>query len=433
MPESDPAVVLVVGGGGREHALAWALARSPTVSKVYVAPGNGGSDLGAKVENVAIGDKEIDLLRDFARDYGVALTVVGPEVPLALGVVDRFRQAGLAVFGPTQAAARLESSKVWAREFMARHGIPHPAFTVATSAGEAEDAVRRLGGRCVVKADGLAAGKGVTVCGTVDEGLAAVRRTMVERAFGDAGDRILIEERGEGQELSLMAVTDGHSYAIFPTAQDYKRQLDGDQGPNTGGMGSYAPAPIATPELVDEVRRRVIEPTLAGMTEEGTPFTGCLYCGLMLTDDGLVVIEYNVRFGDPETQAQLPLVETDLAPVLREAAYGSLAGLQVDWPPERSAVCVVLAAEGYPTQPQTGDQVKGLEEAAQRPGVTVFHAGTRREGDAVITSGGRSLNVVCVQDTLADAIAGAYESIGEGGVHFEHLQYRTDIGARALA
>ncbi len=432
MYESDPSVVLVVGGGGREHALAWALAKSDTVSKAYVAPGNGGTAFEDKVENVTIGAGETPMLREFARDYGVGLTVVGPEAPLASGIVDEFREAGLSVFGPSRAAARLESSKVWAREFMARHDIPHPPFTVAESATAARRAVSELGGDCVVKADGLAAGKGVIICSSPEEGEAAVHKIMVERAFGDAGDRVLVEEKVSGPELSIMAVTDGFGYAVFPAAQDYKRQLDQDQGPNTGGMGSYAPAPDATSDVVAEVRRRVIAPTLEGMLEEGVPFNGCLYCGMMLTDSGPVVLEYNVRFGDPETQAQLPLVVDDLAVLLRDAARGALGPPSAADTEGRSAVCVVLAAEGYPAAPQVGGEVRGLAAAAEKDGVTVFHAGTRREGDKVFTSGGRSLNVVCVRDSLADAVAGAYEAIGEGGVQFDKMQYRSDIGRRAL-
>jgi phosphoribosylamine---glycine ligase len=432
MPASD-ATILVVGGGGREHALAWAIARSPAVARVYVAPGNGGTAREAKVENVPLKDGDIDGLARFAREHEVALTVVGPEVPLGAGIVDRFRAERLRVFGPTADAARLETSKTWARAFMARHGIPHPAFTVADDVATAEAAVRALGGRCVVKADGLAAGKGVLVCGDVDEGVVAVRTVMVDRKFGDAGTRALVEERCEGPELSVMVATDGRSYVVFPPAQDYKRLLDGDDGPNTGGMGSYAPAPLATADVLALVRNRVVEPTLAGMADEAVPFTGCLYCGLMLTARGPVVIEYNVRFGDPETQAQLPLVGDDLVDVLRAAAAGGLAGGDAPLDVRGAAVCVVLASPGYPERAETGRTVRGLEAAEQVPGVKVFHAGTRAEGDAVLTSGGRALNVTCVRDTLADALAGAYAGIGPDGVHFAEMQYRHDIARRAVA
>jgi phosphoribosylamine--glycine ligase len=432
MYEPDPALVLVVGSGGREHALAKLIAQSSTVSKVYVAPGNGGTAFEDKVENVGIGAGETTMLLNFARDYGVGLTVVGPEAPLALGVTDEFRAEGLPIFGPSGPAARLESSKVWAREFMARQGIPHPQFRVAEDARSARGAVAEMEGRCVVKADGLAAGKGVIIVNTLEEGDAAVDRIMVERAFGDAGDRVLVEELAEGPELSIMAVTDGYGYVIFPPAQDYKRQLDGDRGPNTGGMGSYTPAPDATPEIVEEVRRRVIAPTLEGMLAEGMVYSGCLYCGMMLTESGPVVLEYNVRFGDPETQAQLPLVREDLAAILRDAARGSLGAVSTIEAEGRSAVCVVLAAEGYPEAPKVGEEVRGLDTVSGDGDVTVFHAGTRREGDQVFTSGGRSLNVVCVGDSLSDAISGAYAAIGTDGVHFDKMQYRTDIGARAV-
>ena len=278
-----PASVLVVGAGGREHALCWALARSPGVGRIHAAPGNGGTARESRVENVPLRDSDVDGLLDFAIDRRIELTVVGPEAPLAEGLADRFRDAGLCVFGPGREAALLEASKVRAREFMARYGIPHPAFTVTDEVRAAESAVRELGGHCVVKADGLAAGKGVLVCDGVAAGLAAVRTVMVERRFGAAGARVLVENRMSGPELSIMVVTDGRHYALFPPAQDYKRLREGDQGPNTGGMGSYAPAPIATADLVARVRREVVEPTLAGLAEEGTPFRGCLYFGLMLT------------------------------------------------------------------------------------------------------------------------------------------------------
>ena len=441
MAQPDPSIVLVVGGGGREHALTWALSKSPRVTRIYVAPGNGGIPGEPKAENVDIAAGDADRLVAFAREHGVGLTVIGPEGPLAAGIVDRFREAGLTVFGPSQAAARLETSKAWARDFMARHGIPSPAFRVAETFEAASVAIRALDGRCVVKADGLAAGKGVVVCGSQAEALAAARDMLVEQAFGSAGARVLIEQRCEGPELSVMAVCDGERYVLLSPAQDHKRLLAGDRGPNTGGMGAYAPAPAASPELLDQVRREVVEPTLAGMRAEGTAFSGCLYCGLMLTEAGPVVIEYNTRFGDPETQVQLPLVASDLAELLLAAAEGRIDPEAFALAPGRSAVCVVLAAGGYPRQAETGRPVTGIDEAETVAGVKVLHAGTRLEpGGRLLTSGGRALNVVCERGSLLDALRGAYEAIddpestpGPGGVGFVDMQYRLDIAYRAFA
>jgi phosphoribosylamine--glycine ligase len=428
----DSSVFMVVGSGGREHALAWSVARSESVLRVYVAPGNGGTERERKCQNVAIDETDVDELLAFAAAQGVGLTIVGPEVPLGLGIVDRFRAAGLPIFGPTQAAARLETSKVWARQFMARHGIPQPESTVATDAAAARGAVEALDGQCVVKADGLAGGKGVFVCDSVAEGHAAIEAIMVARRFGAAGDHVLVEERVTGQELSVMVVSDGQSsFRVLP-AQDHKALLDGNQGPNTGGMGAYVPAPFATAELLAEVRERILDPTIAGMAAEETPFTGCLYCGLMLTRRGPLVLEFNVRFGDPETQVQLPLLDSDLARVMRLAAEGRLEDVQVGWNMGRAAVCVVLASQGYPDKPLTGFVVHGLEEAEAMDGIRIFHAGTRRAEGEVVSSGGRVLDVVCVQDTLAEAVRGAYAAIGDAGVRFRGMHYRRDIGAQAL-
>jgi phosphoribosylamine---glycine ligase len=431
MPVTD-LTVLVVGGGGREHALAWAIARSPSVASVHVAPGNGGTALEPKVRNVPLKDGDIEGLVRFARQEAIGLAVIGPEAPLGAGIVDAFRAQRLPVFGPTADAARLETSKVWARDFMARHDIPRPVFTATDDVATAERAVRELGGVCVVKADGLAAGKGVLVCGDVEEGLRAVQSVMVDRKFGTAGEQVLVEERLAGPELSVMVAGDGRSYVVFPPAQDFKRLHDGDEGPNTGGMGSYAPPPIATADVLDAVRRRVVEPTLEGMAAERAAFTGCLYCGLMLTDRGPVVIEYNVRFGDPETQAQLPLLGDDLVEVLRAgAAGGGLDGGGALLSTRGASVCVVLASPGYPEQAETGRLVRGVRAAEEVAGVKVFHAGTRPEGDGVVTSGGRALAVTCVRDDLAAARSGVYEAIGEDGVNFDGMHYRRDIAHRA--
>ncbi len=424
--------VLVVGGGGREHALAWSLARSPRVTQVLLAPGNAGTAARPGCANVPVPDGGLEGLVALAQLRDVQLVVVGPEAPLAAGLADRLRAAGLAVFGPGAAAARLESSKAWARDFMARHDVPHPQFTVVTGLQEATRAVGALGGRCVVKADGLAAGKGVLMCDTEAEAVAAAQSMLVDGVFGPAGARLVVEERLEGPELSVMAITDGRRYTLLPPAQDHKRLLDGDAGPNTGGMGAYAPAPAGTEAVLAEVARRVIEPTLAGMAAEGTPYTGCLYCGLILTPRGPVVIEFNCRFGDPETQAQLPLVTADLAEVLLAAAAGDLGDWPARLPTDGVAACVVLASAGYPTRSTAGQTIHGLQAAAATPGLTVFHAGTRAEDGHVVTAGGRVLNVVCVGEDLPAAVAGAYAAIGPAGVHFDGMQHRTDIAHRAL-
>jgi phosphoribosylamine--glycine ligase len=424
--------VLVVGADGRAHALAWAIARSSAVRAVRVAPGNGGTGQEPKVTNVAVRDTDLDALAALARSEAVDLVVVSPEAPLAAGLVDHLRGFGLSVFGPTQAAARIESSKAWARDFMARHGVPHPRFTVVASVEEALHAIEALGGACVVKADGLAAGKGVVVCDTADEARRAVQAMLVEGVLGAAAEQVVVEERLAGPELSVMAVTDGRRFCLLPAAQDHKRLLAGDQGPNTGGMGAYAPAPIGTDALLDEISARVIGPTLAGLAEEGSPFTGCLYAGLMLTGRGPVVIEFNARFGDPETQVQLPLLTDDLAALLAASAAGDLGERPERLASQGAACTVALAAAGYPTRSETGRTVHGLAAVAGRPGLKVFHAGTRREGEAVVTTGGRALHVVGLADSLPEAVARAYGAIGAGGVGFEGMQWRADIAARAL-
>ncbi|MFN8423715.1 MAG: phosphoribosylamine--glycine ligase [Anaerolineae bacterium] len=471
---ASPSRVLVIGSGGREHALAWAIARSPLVSRVVVAPGNGGTAREAKCVNVDVKATDIDGLVALAAAEDVDLVVVGPEDSLAAGAVDALRAAGRRVFGPTMDAARIESSKSWSRAFMARHGIPHPRFVDTHDFEFAMDAVADVatgGGAhadrgCVVKADGLAAGKGVVVCDTIDEGRAAVRAIMLDGRFGAAGSSVVIEERMAGPELSIMAITDGTNYRLLPGAQDHKRIGDGDTGPNTGGMGAYAPAPIATPELIARIEAAVIRPALEGMRAEGHPFTGCLYAGLMLTmvdgaGDGAgdvargpanvhpwegstpastrssvvpKVVEFNARFGDPETQVQLPLVASDVAALLAAAADGDVTAAAFDVG-GASAACVVLAAPGYPEAATTGGRIDGIDAVRDAPGITVFHAGTRIDGDgALVTSGGRVLDVTCVAADLASAVDGAYGAIGADGrgVSFEGMRYRRDIAHRAL-
>jgi len=426
--------VLIVGSGGREHCLAWKLARSPRVDQVYVAPGNGGTEWPgtpglAPSQNIAIDAVDVDGLVAFARDNESALTVVGPEAPLVVGLVDALQSAGLSVFGPTQAAAQLEGSKVFAKRFMVEHGIPTGRAETFTDYDAALAYLRDLGAPIVVKASGLAAGKGVTVCATLDQAEQALHAAMVERVFGDAGDQVLIEECLTGQEASLLAFCDGQTVVPMVVAQDHKAAYDGDSGPNTGGMGCYAPARLMTPQLIDWVMDRVMQPTIDGMRAAGTPYVGVLYGGLMLTDDGPQVLEFNCRFGDPEAQVILPLLQTDLLDVIEACIEGRLAEIDVRWADEYAA-CVVTASGGYPGRYEKGKEIAGLEAAAQLPNVTLFHAGTRRDGTRTLTNGGRVLGVTATAPTLKGALDRAYQ--GLRSVHFEGMEYRTDIGAKGL-
>ncbi|MFN8483826.1 MAG: phosphoribosylamine--glycine ligase [Anaerolineae bacterium] len=420
--------LLVVGAGGREHALAWALARSPQVERVYVAPGNAGTaggDRAATLSNAAIRADDIAGLQAFAEARGVTLTVVGPELPLAAGIVDAFRAQGQAIFGPPRAAARLEWSKAFAKDFMRAHNIPTADYAVFDSYAEAEAFLGANERPWVVKADGLAAGKGVIVCDDAAQARDAARRILIEREFGDAGARVVVEERLVGREVSVMAFSDGESLALLPPARDHKRVGDGDTGPNTGGMGVYAPAPDVDAALLDEVRRVVLAPTVAGMAAAGNPYVGVLYAGLMLTPAGLRVLEFNCRLGDPETQAVLPLLETDLLDVLLACVEGRLADLDIRL---RAGACVsvVLASEGYPGPSPTGREISGLAEAAALDDVLVFHAATARRADQVVTAGGRVLAVSGVGADLASARARAYA--GVEAIHFAGCQFRRDIG-----
>ncbi len=418
--------LLVIGAGGREHALAWRLKQSPRVQKVFVAPGNGGTAREEGLENVAI--DAIDELVAFARREDIALTVVGPEAPLAAGVVDAFRAAGLRIFGATRAAAQLEASKDFAKQFMARHGIPTAAFATFTDAAAAHAHIDRQGAPIVVKADGLAAGKGVVVATTVAEAHAAVERMLADNVFGDAGARVLIEECLQGEEASFIVMVDGTHILPLATSQDHKRLLDGDQGPNTGGMGAYSPAPVVTPEIHARVLREVIRPVVAGMQAEGVPFTGFLYAGLMIGADGSVkVLEFNCRMGDPETQPILLRLKSDLLPLLDAAVDGRLDQVEAEWD-RRYALGVVLAAAGYPDSPRKGDAITGLD--VRGADFHVFHAGTALAGDQVVTAGGRVLCVTALGDTVKMAQRRAYE-IAET-IDFAGRQMRRDIGWRAI-
>jgi len=418
--------LLVIGSGGREHALAWRLKQSPRVQKVFVAPGNGGTAREEGVENVAV--SAIPDLIEFAKNEGVQLTVVGPEAPLAAGVVDAFRAAGLKIFGPTQAAAQLESSKDFAKQFMARHQIPTAAFATFTDAAAAHAYIQDKGAPIVVKADGLAAGKGVVVAQTAEEAHAAVEAMLSGNSMGEAGHRVVIEECLVGEEASFIVMVDGEHVLALATSQDHKRLLDGDEGPNTGGMGAYSPAPVVTPEVHAKVMREVIRPVVAGMQAEGTPFTGFLYAGLMIGPRGkLGVLEFNCRMGDPETQPIMMRLKSDLVTLLEAAIDGTLDRVDAEWD-RRCALGVVMAAAGYPDSPRKGDAITGLD--AKGEDFHVFHAGSAIEDDQVVTAGGRVLCVTALGDTVKIAQARAYE-VAEG-IDFAGRQMRRDIGWRAI-
>jgi phosphoribosylamine--glycine ligase len=422
--------VLVIGGGGREHALAWKLKQSEGVSQVFVAPGNAGTARDAQLINLPITEKTA--LREWAQAQGVALTVVGPEAPLAAGVVDEFRQHGLAIFGPTQAAAQLESSKAFSKAFMQRHGIPTAAYQAFTDAALAHAYVDAQAAPIVVKADGLAAGKGVVVAMTLAEAHEAIDFMLLDNSLGVAhnvgGARVVIEEFLSGEEASFIVLCDGEHALALATSQDHKRLLDADQGPNTGGMGAYSPAPVVTAAVHERAMNEVILPTLRGMAADGIPYTGFLYAGLMITPDGAVrTLEFNCRMGDPETQPILMRLQSNLAQVLLAATRGELDRVSLDWDP-RVALGVVLAASGYPLNPRKGDAITGLP--ADEADRMVFHAGTTDAADQVLSAGGRVLCATVLAPTVAQARERAYALIE--GVHFDGMQYRRDIGYRAL-
>ena len=422
--------VLVIGGGGREHALAWKLSASPKVQQVFVAPGNGGTALDANLKNVPITDGAA--LRDWALAEKIALTVVGPEQPLAAGVVDDFRKHGLRIFGPTQAAAQLESSKAFSKAFMQRHGIPTAAYETFTDAAAARAWVDARGAPIVVKADGLAAGKGVVVAQTVAEAHAAIDDMLGGNQLGvahnEGGARVVIEEFLHGEEASFIVLCDGKNVLPLATSQDHKRLLDGDAGPNTGGMGAYSPAPVVTPDIHARVMREIIMPTVRGMDQDGVPFTGFLYAGLMIDAQGHPrTLEFNTRMGDPETQPILMRLKSDLVDVLLAATAGKLDAVQLQWD-RRVALGVVMAAQGYPAAPRKGDVITGLPPA--QDDAVVFHAGTVVDGGQARTAGGRVLCVTALADSVKQAQVRAYDVAR--GIHFDGMQYRRDIGHRAL-
>ncbi len=422
--------ILIVGGGGREHALAWKAAQSARISRVYVAPGNAGTAREPKVANVAIDVLDFAALCNFVREQGIEFTIVGPEVPLVAGIRDYFDAEGLACFGPSRAAAQLEGSKAFAKSFLERHRIPTAAYRSFTKLAEAESYIRERGVPIVVKADGLAAGKGVVVARTLDEALGAVREMLSGSAFGEAGHTVVVEDCLVGEEASFICIADGHRAVPFASSQDHKARDDGDRGPNTGGMGAYSPAPVVTPAIHERIMAEVIRPAIEGMAADGVPYVGFLYAGVMIAPDGTPnVIEFNCRFGDPEAQPILMRLESDIVELCEAALAGRLDAMDMKWDP-RVALAVVVAAGGYPVSYAKGDPIDGLDTAVA-PDVKVFHAGTRMVGDRVVTDGGRVLTVVGLGADVVIAQRRAYEALEH--VRFSKIYYRRDIGYRAVA
>ncbi|MGE0684902.1 MAG: phosphoribosylamine--glycine ligase [Candidatus Binatia bacterium] len=419
--------ILVIGGGGREHALVWKIRQSPRVTQVYCAPGNAG--IGELAELVAIAPDNLPGLLQFAQHERIDLTVVGPEVSLTLGLVDEFEKHRLRVFGPNRQAAQLEGSKAFAKELMKQQGVPTAAFGVFTDPEEARDYIQRIGAPVVVKADGLAAGKGVFVCSTVEEALGAVEQIMRERVFGDSGSQVVVEEFLEGEETSFLAFTDGKTVLPLASSQDHKRIFDNDQGPNTGGMGAYSPAPVVTPTLTDRITTDILLPVLHGLRARGIVYKGILYAGLMIQQDQAKVVEFNVRFGDPECQPLMLRLQSDLVDVMEAVLEDRLAEVSLAWDP-RPAVCVVLAAGGYPGSYETGTPIFGLDTLRDWKDGMVFHAGTAKSNNAVVTKSGRVLGVTAVGIGINEAIAEAYRAVGK--ISWAGMQYRRDIGHRAL-
>ena len=421
--------LLIIGGGGREHALAWKVAQSDRVRKVYVTPGNAGTALEPKVTNLSIAVDDIPELGRFARGHAVDLTIVGPEAPLVLGVVDAFQEAGLRCFGPTQAAAQLEGSKAFAKDFLARHRIPTAGYQTFTALEPALAYLRAKGAPIVVKADGLAAGKGVIVAPTVEEASIAVQSMLLGNAFGEAGHRVVIEEFLQGEEASFIVMVDGRHILPLASSQDHKARDNGDQGPNTGGMGAYSPAPVVTPALHQRIMQEIIEPTVQGMAADGHPYTGFLYAGLMITADGTPrVLEYNCRCGDPETQPILLRLRSDLVALCEAALDGRLDQVQADWDP-RAALGVVMVAGGYPGDYRKGDIINNLSDLEEE-GVKLFHAGTTHKDGQIVTHGGRVLCATALGATVQEAQQRAYELVRR--INWNGVYYRTDIGYRAV-
>ena len=418
--------ILVIGAGGREHALCWKLRQGQSVDRLYCAPGNGGTLQVA--ENVDIDVSNHHKVKDFCKDKKIDLVVVGPESPLSQGITDVLEPEGIIVFGPSYAASRMESSKIFAKQLMGSCSIPTAAFRIFDDIEKAEEYIKDKGAPLVVKADGLAAGKGVIVASTEEEAIAAAREMLVDKKFGSAGKRIIVEECLQGEEVSILVVTDGETILPLASSQDHKRVFDGDKGPNTGGMGAYSPAPVVSEELFKEVIETIVEPTIKGLKEEMVPYKGVLYTGIMLTEDGPKVLEYNVRFGDPETQAILPRIKSDLAEVLMAAGKGELGCKTIEWD-ERECVCVVLAAGGYPGSYEKGKRITGIEDA-QEEGAVIFHAGTKWENGHLLTNGGRVLNVTGMGNNIEEAVSNTYKAVSK--IQFDGMHYRRDIAYRAI-
>ena len=419
--------ILLVGSGGREHALAWKIAQSPLCTKLYCAPGNAGIADYAELVDIASDDEAV-LLR-FAKREQIDLVVIGPEAPLVKGLVDMCTNAGIKAFGPSHAAAQLEGSKAFAKEMLHRHGIPTAHYQVFNYAEAAREYAAEVKPPIVIKADGLAAGKGVIICQTYEEACEWINAMIIESRFGTAGSRLIVEEFLHGEEASMLAFTDGRNIAIMPSAQDHKRSLDGDQGPNTGGMGAYSPAPIVTEHVYDRIERDIIIPTVHAMNVEERPYRGVLYTGLMIDGDDARVLEYNVRFGDPETQPLLMRLKSDILPIILGTIDGSLDQVEIEWD-TRPTVCVVMAAEGYPGTYKKGTEITGIEAAESLGDVKVFHGGTARRDGKLVTNGGRVLGVTAIADTIEAAVDKAYQATAR--IHFEGAHYRKDIAARAL-
>ncbi|RMF94101.1 MAG: phosphoribosylamine--glycine ligase [Candidatus Schekmanbacteria bacterium] len=420
--------VLVVGSGGREHALVWKISQSKKVEKIFCAPGNGG--IAKEAECINISAESVDELVEFSKNEKIDLVVVGPELPLSLGIVDKMKAEGIKVFGPSQKAARLESSKLFSKEFMKRHNIPTAKFESFDDPSEARKYVHSISLPCVIKADGLAAGKGVLICNNKKEAEEAIEKTMEKKEFGEAGRKILIEEFLEGEEASFLIFSDGKNFLAMPSSQDHKRVFDNDQGLNTGGMGAYSPAPIVTDDVKKLIIDNIIEPTISGMSSEGTPYKGILYAGLMIKNGKPFVLEFNVRFGDPEAQPILMRLDSDIIDIFNECIEGDVSKITPKWN-SNAAVCVVLASGGYPQSYEKGKIITGLEKLENRKDVKVFHAGTKYDGKNYVTSGGRVLGVTALGNSIPEAIDNAYSAVSL--ISFEKMHFRKDIGKKALS